>query len=207
MTSKERREREREETREKFLASARELFATQGYEAVKMRDVAERIQYTATAIYKHFADKEALLRELCDLDFRALRDAFERIAHVADPVERLRELGMAYVEFARTHPNHYKLLFMGHKPPDATKHSKIEHGNPDQDAYAFLKGTVAACIAAERFREEFTDADLVAQAMWSGVHGLVSLTMVHENNDWIDWRPVETTARVVIDLQLRGLLR
>ena len=69
MGPRERREREREETRTRILDAARELFAAEGYEAVTMRRIAERIEYSATAIYFHFKDKEALVKELCDVDF------------------------------------------------------------------------------------------------------------------------------------------
>ncbi len=72
MGTKERREREREELRTRILDAARELFAEEGYEAVTMRRIADRIEYSPTAIYFHFRDKEALMRELCDHDFRAL---------------------------------------------------------------------------------------------------------------------------------------
>lgn len=89
MGSQERREKEREEVRAKIL-DACELFVTHGYEAVTMRKIAAKIDYTATALYTHFADKESLLLALCDADFLALRHAFDRIAQIVDPIERLR---------------------------------------------------------------------------------------------------------------------
>src|ERR1044071_3169437 len=49
----ERREREREEGRKKILDAARELFATEGYERVTMRRIAEAIEYSPTTIYLH----------------------------------------------------------------------------------------------------------------------------------------------------------
>src|SRR5262245_8666913 len=112
MGTKDRRQRERAAVRAKILDAARELFVTQGVEAVTMRKIAEKIDYTATALYTHFADKDALLRALCDADFLKLRGAFERIARMDDPIERLRKLGKEYVRFALEYPNHYKLMFM-----------------------------------------------------------------------------------------------
>ncbi|HEY1434684.1 MAG TPA: helix-turn-helix domain-containing protein, partial [Thermoanaerobaculia bacterium] len=46
----ERRERERQELRDRILDAARELFVEQGYDAVTMRKIAERIEYSPTAI-------------------------------------------------------------------------------------------------------------------------------------------------------------
>jgi len=62
MGVKERREREKTETREIILDAARELFLAEGYEGVSMRKVAEKIEYSPTAIYIHFKDKDDLFR-------------------------------------------------------------------------------------------------------------------------------------------------
>jgi len=58
----ERRERERKAVRKKILDAARELFVAEGYDAVTMRRIAETIEYSPTAIYFHFKDKETLIR-------------------------------------------------------------------------------------------------------------------------------------------------
>src|SRR6185369_13375110 len=116
MGSLERRSRERADTRQRILDAAREMFVRRGYEATTMRAIAERIRYTPTAIYHHFRNKEALLIELTSQDFRALAQAFQRIRTVADPVERLRAIGEAYVEFGLAHPMHYRLMFMTPHP-------------------------------------------------------------------------------------------
>lgn len=201
----ERKERERRRVRERILDAARELFARDGYEAVTMRKVAEAIEYSPTAIYLHFTDKETLIRDLCQEDFRSLAKAFQRIAKEPDPLERLRKTGLAYVEFAQDHPNHYRLMFMTPRLHD--KDELIEKGNPEEDAYAFLRATVAEAIAKGLLRPELTDPDLVAQAVWSGTHGVISLHLAKEGDPWIDWRPMKRTARLVIDAMTRGIAR
>jgi AcrR family transcriptional regulator len=65
MSARQRREREKVETRRKILDAARELFALDGYDAVTMRAIADRIEYTPTAIYFHFRDKGELIERLC----------------------------------------------------------------------------------------------------------------------------------------------
>ena len=65
-----------------------------------MRKVAEKIGYTATTLYNHFEDKEALLHALCEADFGALDGSFAQIGRITDPIERLRKLGKTYIEFA-----------------------------------------------------------------------------------------------------------
>ena len=203
----ERRERERQELRTRILDAARELFAEQGYEAVTMRGIAERIEYSPTAIYFHFKDKEALLRELCDTDFGALAREFQKIAKIAEPIDRLRQIGRAYVAFAIDYPNHYRLMFMTPKPAMRAADSRIARGNPEEDAYAFLRATVTDAIAGGRLRPELEDADLVSQMVWAGVHGVVSLQIAKKTDDWIEWCDVKETAHALIDVMIRGLLR
>lgn len=207
MGVKERREREREEIRGKILDAARELFVTEGYEAVSMRKIAEKIEYSPTAIYFHFKDKEAVMRELCDADFLALAQQFGEIGKIADPIERLRATGLAYADFALHYPNHYRLMFMTPHPPHDPEESAIRKGNPEEDAYAFLKATIEEGIAQGRFRPELTDADLLAQVNWAGLHGVVSLQIAKHNDDWIDWRDASDRIRLMLDALIRGLLR
>ena len=208
MGTTERRERERHELRERILDAARALFAEQGYEAVTMRKIAEKIEYSPTAIYFHFKDKQTLLQELCDTDFGALASEFQKIARVADPVERLRMIGRAYVEFAIAYPNHYRLMFM--TPSKASLNpdsSRLAKGNPEEDAYAFLRATVAEAIAAGRLRPELSDADLVSQMVWAGTHGVVSLHISNCDDAWIDWHDARDTAHTLIEVMIRGLVR
>lgn len=206
MGPRERREREREEIRTRILDAARELFASEGVESVTMRRIADRIEYSPTAIYFHFKDKEALLAELCDCDFRAFAHGFTLIAQIPDPVERLKAAGAAYVEFGLTNPSHYRLMFMTPKTTDAAAVT-IRKGNPEEDAYAFLKGIVAELLEKGYFRDDLTDPDLVAQVIWAAMHGLVSLEIAKCNDEWVDWRPMQERARIVVEMIIRGLMK
>lgn len=203
----ERREREKQELREQILDAARELFAQYGYDAVTMRRIAEAIEYSPTALYLYFKDKDDLLRELCATDFRHLARHFQEIAAIADPVERLRQTGMAYVEFALSHPNHYRLMFMTPEPVPPSEEVLAKKGNPEEDAYAFLRSIVQDCIRQEKFRPELTDVEAVSQVLWAGVHGLVSLHIVMHEDEWVSWRPVGELAALLVETQLKGLLR
>jgi AcrR family transcriptional regulator len=204
---RERREREREEVRTRILDAARDLFLAEGYDAVTMRRIADRIEYSPTAIYFHFRDKDALIRELCDTDFRTLAGQFTKISTITDPVERLRRTGLAYFQFATNFPNHYRLMFMTPHPPMDPEAMSIAQGDPQEDAYAFLKHVVSACITAGRVRKEFTDPELMSQTMWAGVHGVVSLQIAKCNDPWVDWRPIEKRVEAMIDVLLAGMLK
>lgn len=208
MGVKERREREKSETRDKILDAARELFVTEGYEGVSMRRVADKIEYSPTAIYVHFADKNELFHELCHQDYARLAEVFQSSAMSTDPVERLVQIGRTYIEFGATHPNHYKFMFMtAHPALEPNEEDQEKMGNPELDAYAFLKWSVQQAIDAGCFRQELTDAELVSQTLWAAVHGVISLQIAKCSDPWVDWRPIQVRAETMLAVTMRGLLR
>ena len=208
MGPKERRTRAREETKTKILDAAREMFVQDGVDAVTMRAIAKRIEYTPTAIYHHFRDKQALIEELCLIDFRSLAQAFQRIGRIDDPGEQLRRIGLAYVDYALEHPSHYRFMFMTPKPSMPASSFGISDTDPGSHAYTALRDTVAKGIAAGRFRPEFDDPEELAQILWAGVHGIVSLHVVKGGKgDHIDWRDPRETARTMVDVMMRGTVR
>jgi AcrR family transcriptional regulator len=208
MKSVARRKQQQEDLRAKILDAARELFVNEGVEAVSMRKVADKIGYSATTLYNYFTDKEALLYALCDADFGTLYESFKRIGTIADPIDRLRKLGQVYITFAMRYPSHYRLMFMTprvHRGEDECR--VIEHGDPDQDSYAFLRATVVEALEAGSFRSEYRDPDLLSQVVWSGVHGVASLHLIMGKDAWVQWRPAEEVARTAVDVMIRGLIR
>src|ERR1700691_606927 len=207
MGVKERRAREKSETRDKILDAARELFVTEGYEGVSMRRVAEKIEYSPTAIYVYFADKQELFHELCQQDYARLAEVFQSSSMSSDPIERVKQIGRTYKEFGVRYPNHYKFMFMTpHPPHEPDEEDREVMGNPEVDAYAFLKRAVQRAIDAERFREELQDAELISQTLWAAVHGVIALNIAKCTDPWVDWRPLEQRAQLMLDVALRGLM-
>jgi AcrR family transcriptional regulator len=206
MSVAERRERERVEVRELILDAARELFVELGYEGVSMRKVAQRIDYSPTAIYLHFADKEALFHELCRRDFGQLAAAFVKLSTIADPGARLAACGRVYVEFAVAHPNHYRLMFMTPVNLPLTESELERKGNPDEDAYAFVRCLVEECMKAGLFRPELTNADLIAQTLWAGVHGVAALEITCKGG-WTEWCSLEDRIGFMLGSMLNGMER
>lgn len=206
MGSKERRERERRELRDKILDASRDLFAEEGYDKVSMRQIAERIEYSPTAIYLHFPDKETLFRELCRQDFGRLSEKMARLAQVEDPLDRIEKLGEAYVAFALGYPNHYRMMFMTvHPVPKLTEEERRQVENPDENAYAFLRLTCAEAIDAGRVREDLRDPDLLAQLLWAGVHGLAALHITKGHESWVAMRPPRAATRALVGALRRGI--
>src|SRR5262245_3227260 len=205
MRAIETRNKRKAETREKILAAGRELLLKEGFDAFSMRRLAAKVNYTATAICVHFPDKEALLAEVVEQEFIRFRRAFDRTSQIADPIERLRKMGITFVEFALQRPDAFKILFMNTQVEAFPKMGLIEKGNPAVDCYAYLKGTVAEALAAGRFRPELRDVDMLAQVFMSGTHGIVSLHIARGKDPWVKWLPVRKRAELMIEALIRGL--
>ena len=207
MGPRERLEKEKAETRDRILDAARELFAERGFEAVTMREIARKIEYTPTTIYIHFKDKEALLHEICDRDFALLAQKFFSVAELADPIEQLRMTGRLYARFGLENRHHYRLMFMSLRPEPTPELIERKKGNPSEDAYEFLVQIVQAGLAQGRFRPEHDDAQLIAQTVWAGIHGVVSLRISNECDPWVKWPDAERSVGTMIDVLVAGLTR
>lgn len=203
----ERREREKRELRQKILDAARELLVKKGYEAVTMREIAKRIEYSATALYKHFVDKDALVRELCREDFRAFAQYFvTQVATSGDPVERMARAGLVYLGFAEQYPEHYRLMFMTELPP--TPPEEGERDDPARNAYVFVRGLVDELMRDGYLRKDLTDVDLVAQTVWAGVHGAAALDLiVPKSEDWLDFRNRHARFGAALEMVARSMAK
>ena len=198
---------ERQQLRTLIINAARELFVAKGVEAVTMREIAKRIGYSATSIYHHFADKEAVLRAICDTDFLALATSLKSILQVQNPVERMHAMGRGYAAFALTHPNHYRMMFMTERTPCDPAQSSLQQNNAEQDAYFQLKSVVSDVHAAGYFRKNLHDADLIAQTIWAGMHGVCALQINMSEDKWVNWSSISDRLQLMQDVMMRGLLR
>jgi len=197
------REERRAALRMAVLAAARELLVTRGYDALTMRELADRVHYAPATLYLHFSDKADLIRQLLADDFRALNAwLYARLAGVADPVARLRGFAADYVEYARANPATYRLLFMTTglpNPQDVPALGAPRRGDEAEDGYAFLVRTVADAVAATGSP---ADAETVAQMIWAALHGVIALRMAQPLDSWVPWADAEPQAREMVEILL-----
>jgi hypothetical protein len=96
-------------------------------------------------------------------------------------------------------------MFMTPHPPIEHDDENLEKGNPEQDAYAFLRSIIEECVARGLFRGTPKEIDLIAQTMWAGVHGVISLQIAKANDNWIEWTPMKKRAAFMIDSLIEGM--
>jgi AcrR family transcriptional regulator len=195
----ERREREREEIRTRILDAARELFASEGYEHVTMRRIAEAIEYSPTTIYNHFEDKDDLVRALCEDDFSRLLQVFREEEPPADPVEWIRRLARAYARFGLELPNHYRFMFM-------TPHKKENQcpPAPGDQSFEMLRTAVGRAMETGQLRPE--NVDTVSQVLWASLHGVIALLITLPPDLWPMVPAAEDLVDQAIENGIRGFL-
>jgi AcrR family transcriptional regulator len=199
----ERRAKEKENLRRAILDAARELFVTQGYEAVSMRKIAERIEYSPTAIYLYFKDKDAILGTLIDEGFDALCQEVQALHGIADPVKRLWEGARRYIRFALAHPHYYRLMFemVDSAETLGTREHKRESA---MQAFGFIRRCVAEGMAQGRFRAD-REENILSHTTWAHVHGAVALALAHRL-EMLTPEQQEAFFDSVADAAVRGIM-
>ena len=94
-----------------------------------------------------------------------------------------------------------------HPPHEPDEVDREVMGNPEMDAYAFLKFAVQQALDAGCFRQELNDTELISQTLWASVHGIISLQIAKGTDCWVDWRPMRDRTEMMLDITFRGLLR
>jgi AcrR family transcriptional regulator len=133
-------------------------------EDLSLRQLAREVGVSATAVYRHFPDKRALLSALADHGVELLAQAQQAAAQAAPPEDRFAATGRAYVRFALANPALFRLIFAY-----TCASGETVFGN--SLAARMLQGH-----AAERGQSPDDTRRLIVQA-WAVVHGLAMLML------------------------------
>lgn len=196
--SQRRREQQRSDVRQAILDAAAALFAEAGYDGVSLRAVAERIGYTATTIYLHFADKDDLLFTVADDGFTRFGAALAAAAEPPDPLARIHALGRAYIDFGLANPAYYALMFVDR--PDFLLGCRAGESQPRIAALDIVRQAVQQGIDTGAIRSG--GAEVYAAALWASVHGVVAMAIARPD---LRAEHIATMADAVLDLMIDGL--
>lgn len=186
--------------RAEILAAAAELLDADGDErAVTLRAVARRAGIAAPSIYPHFRDQPVLMLQVMRHAFAELevwmRSALDEAGD--DPQERLYTVCRAYLEFARDHPERYRVMFGGTRNPLAATCDSETLGDPGTlgaEAMRILTDCLADCLALGHRTSTDPAADSVA--LWLGLHGLAHQRAISPSFPW----PADIVQRVTVPL-------
>jgi AcrR family transcriptional regulator len=155
----------------RLIEIAAAQIATEGAASLKARDLAARAGCAVGAIYNVFDDMTALVMQVNLQSFAALRQvADDAIRDAADlgPREQLIRLGQAYLGFAVAHYHPWRALF--EVSADLAVVPDWYQGALDQ-LFASIAPPVQALFPAL----SEADLDLMVEALFSSVHGIVLL--------------------------------
>ena len=156
--------------RQSILRQTRAHAADACWDAVTMRAVAARVGLSPPALYEHFRGGKAdLLATVAIEGFGDIADALEHAT--TGQLEPLLAIAESYWRFATDEPAIYELMF----------HHRLEFAFASDDtppqarrAFAVLRRAVAT-----RARDAGVelDTELLAEAWWASLHGVVSLAL------------------------------
>jgi AcrR family transcriptional regulator len=170
-----------EQLRAEIVLAAKQLMAkARSVDDVSIRAVAEAVGVTPPSIYLHFADKNDLLNAVVIDVFGELDKAMLAAGtHETAPLGRLRAYGRAYVRFAVTHPEHYRIAVM---EPCIEPQGAVDE-TLASSAFAHMHSTVDDCIAEGTFEG---DAVQITFDLWAAAHGAASLLVAKPYLPWGD---------------------
>jgi AcrR family transcriptional regulator len=179
-----------------LVAEAVRTIQKSGVEGVTLRAVGQRLGVSRTALYRHFADKSALLAAVATQGFHTLRlethEAWEKHGRGQAGFEAM---GLAYVHFAIDHPSHYRVMF-GRCVQEAAPESEL--AREGAGAFQVLVDAIIAMQKDGLLRHD--DAQALAQYIWANVHGIAMLTI-----DGLLRQPVDEVVRFAQARMMTGV--
>jgi AcrR family transcriptional regulator len=158
------------DTRQRILDAAREVERELGADRLTMRTIAARVGVTATALYRHFKNKDELIGALRAEDAQTFQSYLERAMEHDRPGHRLAYSAWAYLDFALDHPELYRSFFIA-TPTTAIERKMV--GTVRVKTFAFLRDRIDDCMRAGVIPDG--DASQIAIEVWAHMHGHISL--------------------------------
>ncbi len=175
------KERRFQRTQQAILDAAREIISQQGVEALSIRAIADKIDYSPAGLYEYYGSKEEIVGALCMQGLHHFARYLRSVDLSLPPEEYMVELGVAYVDFALKNPDFFFLMFTTAPLtlPNFAEHKlDAEQAFQDDDAFSILLRGVERCVAVGLFKPqpEFGVLEM-ARTAWALVHGIAMLQL------------------------------
>ncbi|WP_018658057.1 TetR/AcrR family transcriptional regulator [Actinomadura flavalba] len=145
------------------LRAARELLEEDGDAGLSLRAVARRAGVSATAPYRHYADRDALVSAVAAEGYRELAGHLAAAHPAPETPDDLAAVAVAYVRFALDHPALFRVMFGGPCDP-----GDAERAAATAAITGYVDGIVRAAFPGR-------EPGALPTAVWALVHGLAFL--------------------------------
>jgi AcrR family transcriptional regulator len=193
--------------REAIIAVGLQLGTQLGEEGLTMRAIAGRLGVSATALYQCFESKASILRAIRFFGLEQLDEHIAPAFGVPDPIERLSEMCVRYIEFARRNPWLYSVL------TDEEELDWSRLGEQEREVLLMPQRRIAQCFADAiergRFRAD-VDPGTAPLALLAAVHGAATLMIKRRISETHPVFPIRNEQLFLSDFiagVLRGFIR
>jgi AcrR family transcriptional regulator len=166
-----------------IIEEAMKLILKTGFNNMSMRKLADRVGMSATNIYYYYSSKDEIYLNIQIKGFQALQTMLEKIDMPEnDPVENLRKMIHAYLEFGFKNPDYYQIMLNS----DTPRYLEYKNKNKKMEPIAFKAKQMAINSIAVPLRvleqisavnDNVPPEDLFFRAyqLWITLHGIVTL--------------------------------
>ncbi|MFG3097925.1 TetR/AcrR family transcriptional regulator [Streptomyces sp. NPDC048202] len=168
------------------LRAARELLEEDGSAGLSLRAVARRAGVSATAPYRHYADRDALVSAVAAEGYRELAEYLAAAHPEPRTPDELASVAVAYVRFALDRPAMFRVMFA--EPCDPNSEERVAATAAISE---YVRGIVRAVFPG-------VDPDALSTTVWALVHGLAFLHLDGK---------LDSSTPEVVDAQVRASVR
>lgn len=157
-------------TKQRAFEAAVALIEHDGASALSMRRLADEIDVTPMALYRHYTNRQALLDAIADHYFNDLAVRWRTITDTRAYAQALLDIGADLVDFYLLHPNLYQTMFID--PRNNARRLSADTGS-DSPTFSIIVENVQKGIAEGTLQGN--SAPEIALALAAQLHGLIAL--------------------------------
>ncbi len=186
-----RNEHSLDEIRGMILNAAESIIINEGYSALTVRKVTQKIGYTVASIYMVFTSMAELVLQI---KISTLADLSKKLQLVpnANPEQHINELANTYLHFAVKNYNRWSMIYM------LNGQSNEEYQQITNQLYSSIETDLALLVRN-------CSPQLIKQAartLWNSIHGICSLSLT--DLEKVDIHDVEKDIKLLVDNFVAG---
>ena len=163
---------EKKNLKQALIAQALSIIEENGVEHLSLREAARRLGVSHQAPYKHFPSREHILAAVVAQCFASFARHLQARPRDPDPFVDLRNMGLAYLDYAQRNPLQYRLMFNSALPDSAMHPDMLAQA---RYAFSLLSDKLAEMPLSDTGQSIADPVKHDAIFIWSALHGLASL--------------------------------
>lgn len=159
----------------RILSCALDLYLEKGIHGLSMRQIAAKLDISATAIYRHYQNKQELLDTIVAEAVKIFGGYLFTALSGATPEERFRLSSQAYLDFALAQPKYYGVIFLEPQGQPTPAGEEAQSNRPENGLanFQFLVDRVQECVDTGYFRK--ANPRSLALSIWAYDLGLMAI--------------------------------